>query len=63
MTEAEYIQTIRDAAAAYIRSLDQDSRHAGPRGAARRWRGLMDTMSPHTMLALCERWVCTNGGK
>lgn len=63
MTEREYIEKLRDAAADYIRAIEQNQRHAGPRAAARRWHTMRDNLSVFTMHDLCERWIQTSGEK
>ena len=62
MTEAEYVQTIRDAAAGYIEVIrDPSAQESGQR--IRRWWAITEKLSPHTVIALCDAWLEKQGAE
>lgn len=60
MTEEEYVHCIMDAIdeyLAFLRGDIDDSTKA--RKSMDRWDHLKTSLSPHTMLSLCEAWLAT----
>jgi hypothetical protein len=62
MTEAEYVQAIRDAAQRYTDVIrDGVANRDGKKHLDRR-QAIKDKFSPHTAIQLCDLWLEKNGG-
>ncbi len=60
MTEREYVQTLRDAAEAYIdavRKWGDGEPLENHRAALQRWESLRDKISPWTVVRTAEAWL------
>ena len=53
MTEREYVEKIRQHAEAYIAQISGEADVA----AVGRWAAVKRSLSPHTLVSLCDAWV------
>lgn len=60
MTEKEYVEHLRKCAATYIANLDNDKTLDVFAGAASDWHNAKTSMSPWTMVSLCDAWLAAN---
>jgi hypothetical protein len=64
MTEAEYIQTIRDVANRYLEVIREPGDFMNGEGIRRirHWHAITAKLSAHTAIKLCDLWLEKNGG-
>jgi hypothetical protein len=62
MNEAEYVETLREAAQGYIDEIaDPSVPGVNAREAIDRWWAVRDKMSARMMLSLCDAWLEKEG--
>lgn len=63
MTEAQYIQTIRDVAEGYLEVIREPGDFMDGEGICRirHWHAITAKLSAHTAIKLCDLWLEKNG--
>lgn len=59
MTEAEYVQTIRDVAERYLEVIHEPGAFMNGEGVRRirHWTAIKEKLSAHTAIKLCDLWL------
>lgn len=66
MTEAEYVQAIRNVAEGYLEVIREPLAFVDADEGLRRirhWTAIKEKLSPHTAIQLCDLWLEKNGGE